>query len=727
MMLDSSLVKILSTKSVEPSISSNANTDNTPSATSTSEGTPIAAAKRDSETNPPRSEAEVRLVVRFLVEEHIVFNGKVEQVKHLDKTELSRIVSRIAWDGAKKDDQLTIENGNIVDNVENTRWLEENSELENCCDPTIEISPPQSHSPSPNQNSVDMIRPIEDGSTNVTEEPIYLTTNDSPSSPDEAVPSNEKGVKMDNQHLFENVKSNLDSECDNETTTFILRETRETTNQQAESSYAIHIDGIRHELQHDSQTLSEYDRHHQSTLEQKDEIDYSAIESQMIVDTINDCVFNVDLESRQDEKLNPSLVTERIKKETDEDIGHDLTEKLGLVKTVAVEPIKRVQHNETNNDATTMRVFDLDKKPLLEAVNIPPNKGSTRETIPNDSGVKYLRGEDAQKNEAGKIDLKPEMVPSKKTDNSGGCSTRRRNTNDISATSKRIRRVSSKNQQRTYRGSRIEENLMDRKDKSIHPGPVEDEDGGYFSCHSKILAKWSDNHFYPGTISKQKGDRKFEVIFYDGARKDVAETDLIPLCNILGRQVRISIAEGYCVNAVVLDQLSNNGQPMFDVEYQQNGLVKKRVPLVDIFLTSEQGIPLINQPIKPDKNPDESMFAGVDLDNIVHVKRSRRLQEMEDYEPTDEPLGNTSTTLNGSRRKRGQYNMRHFTNRVRTSSKAETVVVAGERVTKRSLSDVNNRDNTASSCSPDTLKINLDSSTSSSPSESSSSREANKF
>lgn len=265
--------------------------------------------------------------------------------------------------------------------------------------------------------------------------------------------------------------------------------------------------------------------------------------------------------------------------------------------------------------------------------------------------------------------------------------------------------------------------MIDRQG-GIFADTIADEDDGQFARHSKVFAKWSDNHFYPGTILKSSRDRKFEIGFFDGARKDVAETDLIPSSNILRKQVRVSIAKDYCVNAIVHEQLSNNGQMMFDVEYQQNGLVRKCVPLGDIFLTAEQGIPLINQTIKPDKNPDESMFAGVDLDNIVHVKRSRRLQEMEESEAIEECLANTSGIANGSRRKRGQYNMRNITNRVRTSNRVE---VPGDRVVKRSLSDINNPDTPASSCSPDNLKATLDSPSLSSPSESSSSRDTSKF
>ncbi|RYE16265.1 MAG: hypothetical protein EOP45_17795 [Sphingobacteriaceae bacterium] len=258
-MIDSSLGKILSTKPVEPSISSNVDTTVTPAATPVIEDAPISTTKEDSESHPARSEAEVRLVVRFLVEEHIVFNGKVEQVKHLDKTELSRIVSRIAWDGAKgENNELAIENEGVVDNVENTGWLEDNSELKNCCEPSIKISPPQSDPPSPQHNNIDVMKPIDDGSTNIIEEQPYLTTNDtSSSSPDEVVPNNnEEGTTSNDERLLGDVKDTNTPEFDNKTTTFISKDICETTNEQMESSYTIQENGNQHQMKDVYQTYN---------------------------------------------------------------------------------------------------------------------------------------------------------------------------------------------------------------------------------------------------------------------------------------------------------------------------------------------------------------------------------------------------------------------------------------------------------------------------------------
>lgn len=228
--------------------------------------------------------------------------------------------------------------------------------------------------------------------------------------------------------------------------------------------------------------------------------------------------------------------------------------------------------------------------------------------------------------------------------------------------------------------------------------------------HNKIFAKWTDNHFYPGTILKAARDRKFVIAFYDGAQKNVAETDLIPLSSIEGKQVRVSIAKNYCVNAIVHNQQPPvNEQPMFNVEYQQDGLVQKCVPLKDIFLTGEQGMSLISQ---ADRNCGASNFADVDLDNIIYEKRSRRLQEMEDFELTESPSSN-------GKRKRAQYNMRNSNPRVKTGSVDGLNNPVGQAQKRHSQSDINQDPESAES--PDVLKTNFLCPNSNPPSEDSSS------
>uniref|UniRef100_A0A6G1SHJ1 Tudor domain-containing protein n=1 Tax=Aceria tosichella TaxID=561515 RepID=A0A6G1SHJ1_9ACAR len=680
MMLDSSIGKILSTtKPVEPSIPGNSDEPET---------------KDDSAANPTKSEAEVRIVFRFFVEEQIVYNGKIEQVKQLESEELSRIVSRIAWDGAK-DQKKPILDRDPIKNDEITSGKEDKAEKADSTD----------------INSSETLKEVSYEASDIE----YTTKDDCDTSLECTVPTEAvKTINIDKDSLTHITRLTPENPARNDAPTPPYSYHICETDLKLNSSYNAQ------EKDKHQPTINVQDQSYQDKLSSNEAPSSSindshiddddtaaaaaaAAESQMIVEALYDCVYNVDLESRKSD-LASSVKNEFVSLEQTQQTGLDESNEA-----------TQIRHNEVGIDASK-EVAKVDKKPLMEAANVPPNQDITQETIPNNDDS-YLKNKGARSLQACKDDLNLRTDPTKKSDII--LTSRRRNTCDIATTNRRIRRSGSKD----LRASRISSTDRQRENSAHNDVMAEDSDNPrqHFAHQSKVFAKWSDNHFYPGTILKSARDRKFEIGFCDGARKDVVETDLIPLSNILHKQVRVSIAKDYCVNAIVHEQVLNNGQPMFDVSYQQNGPVRKCVPLRDIFLTAEQGIQLINQPIRPDKNPDESMFAGVDLDNIVHNKRSRRLQEMEDLEMSGEGgLGQPSNTPHvSSRKKRGQYNTRTSTNRARSgNSKTETPV---DRGLKRSHSDVNNQDTPISSCSPDNIKPHLHSSNSNPPSESSSS------
>lgn len=683
MMLDSSLGKILSTsKPVEPSVPGNSDNSET---------------KNDSVTTSIKSEAEVRIVFRLIVEEQIVFKGKIEQVKQLESEELIRTVSRIAWDRAKEEKKPmlnngSVENGDIMDidegeslhpdrhnSDESHKLAEDLTEVDSRQTPTDELpcetNDTYSNPKETQNNSLDFTVPTDVVKTDTAgKDPISArSTPENPVRDDAKTPTYYYHIceKDMQQNSSPNIQEN-------------------DMPQQT-------VDAHDQSHQNDKLLIAEVSSQAQSSTDAD-----AAADSQVIAEALNDCVYNVDLESR---KCNIISIT-----------NNELT---SPKQTQLQEPC--VSSGDARNLQNFDRVVDtskeiakLDKKPLTEAANNPPNQDITQETITNsEDGCLIDKSARAQ---ACKDDLNLRTNSSKKPDII--LTSRRRNTCDTAAiTDRRIRRSGSKD----LRGSRISsavrqgENAVKNDTVTLDAGPPSRQ----FAHQTKVFAKWSDNHFYPGTILKSARDRKFEIGFFDGARKDVVETDLIPLGNIICKQVRVSIARDYCVNAIVHQQVSINGQPSFDVSYQQNGLVRKCVPLRDIFLTAEQGVPLINQPIKPDKNPDESMFAGVDLDNIVHNKRSRRLQEMEDLGLSETIGSQPNISLAAGRKKRGQYNTRTSTNRVRAVG--TNVVAPNDRGLKRSHSDVNNRDTPTSSCSPDNVKPQLHSSNSNPPSESSSS------
>jgi hypothetical protein len=700
MMLDSSIGKILSTKPVEPSIPGNSKEPET---------------KVDSVATTTKSEAEVRIVFRFFVEEQIVYNGKIEQVKQLESEELSRIVSRIAWDGAKEEKQPMLDK-ELIENGESMNIEEGEADNVDCHKSTADLPPSLDVTTKNNSGEVLKDVPGETSDIDCTPEGEHAFSHDN------IVP-----IDTDRAGSFGKDPSNYNPKLTPEEQACVEAPPSFSyhiceTNKQSNGSY-------KEEESNQLQLVAVKDQPHQednlSNVEappslnegpQNDDVEAAAAaaaataaeaaaaaaESQMIVEALYDCVYNVDLECRKS-NLASTVSNEVVS------LASDQREKPDKV----IEPAS-IKQPEVDVEVSK-EVAKIDKKPLMEAVNVPPNQDITQETIPN-SEDSYLKSKSAKSHQVCKDDLNLRTGPTKKSDII--LASRRRNTCDtVTTTTRRIRRSGSKDLRASRNagtdrlGENGGQNEFNREDV--------DYTGRYFANQSKVFAKWSDNHFYPGNILKSARDRKFEIGFFDGARKDVVETDLIPLSNILGKQVRVSIAKDYCVNAMVHDQVLNNGQSMFDVSYQQNGMVRKCVPLCDIFLTAEQGTPLISQPIRPDKNPDESMFAGVDLDNIVHNKRSRRLQEMEDLEISVETNGQPSNTSQiSARRKRGQYNTRTSTNRARSGN--TKIEIPAERGLKRSHSDAN-QDTPISSCSPDNIKPHLHSSNSNPPSESSSS------
>lgn len=163
MMLDTPLGKILTTKPVEPSITSNVESITETTATTTGDTALATTTEEDPKAHSTKSEAEVRLVVRFFVEEHIVFNGKVEKIKQLESEVLSRIVSRIAWDGAKVE-KKHIHETDSIENDGSTGCVQENNEQIKICEPT-KIFPYHRESPLPNENEVATISQHEELST----------------------------------------------------------------------------------------------------------------------------------------------------------------------------------------------------------------------------------------------------------------------------------------------------------------------------------------------------------------------------------------------------------------------------------------------------------------------------------------------------------------------------------------------------------------------------------
>jgi len=642
-MLDSALENLLASKQVNPS---------------------KIDVEKETDNDLKSDEAEVRLVVRFIVEEQIVYKGNIERVHQLESEELSRVVSRVAW----IDSGETQEDGSeeTKDNTEIPSVSPERpSTVDDQTNSTLDADEPATFTVS--DKTTDNVDQFKTGLECDRDMP-----NERPASNDicaKSLPADSNEVTLKEQDLnLEQERITCDSEldapsvhcCGEEQQSCCIPEldmTRSRVNIEMSELGTIHCNSV--------------------CISLTEPIVESGTDDQSVTEALNECLNNVEIESKQHEAC------------VETDVHEVEVRDLPDLSSDPGKPLP-IQHDASN--------IEVNSNERLAGEGEHEN---SRLASHRDSDHSYTH--------------LPETIADNelRTDISKTSPTSlRRSSQAPSNTSRRIRRSASKEQRiyknnvtnRTPGSAHASQNIAPTKVKNlsvcINNQPIR---------QNRVFARWSDNHFYPGTILRPTKDRKFMIGFFDGAQRNVVETDLIPLCNIEGKQVRVSIAKNYCVNAMVHDQLaSSSDQPMFDVEYQQDGLVRRCVPLKDIFLTGEQGTPLISQ---PDKNNGASNFADVDLDNIIYEKRSRRLQDMEDYELAE----SASISVRKKRCYNAIRNVSTVAPKVTTTENIVRMNATLEQISQ-SLQNGANR-NTEGTASPDVLKTCFTCPDSDSPSE----------
>lgn len=611
MMLDSTIGKILMLKEADTSIQIDS-----------------ADEPKQGISNPPepgQPEAEVRLVVRFIVEEHIVYKGKVQRVHQLESEELSRVVSRVAWDDTK--------DGNSPDLVANFDKVPKDPDVD-----FVEIDPQSSQNKSFDNTTA--------GNSDTTSLAANVSTspNDESSSHKEAITTTQNTESSDHDaYVKSNENSSHASPVGNQDANFIaqvnITQTTETNispdcdkTPERSSGDANGKMAIAQYLQNSppaSETSMEgYNQGFSSNMVPSntnfgldsnptpESIEDLGLDSQSVAETLNDCVNNVDLESREKDN-SPKSATTEMQEQIDLKPGQEQIKLQGqtVCELWAKDEVECHVDKDANVGFSPEIIYDQDQK----LTPVSTSSECMREEI-----VHSMQTCSSNDSTISNAPSKEDVCTS---------SSKRKSVSEHNQSGKRIRKTNPKERNLNTRTSanRTIDNSSSRQSGAT---PRQAATKSLLATneqfrHHKVFAKWTDNHFYPGTILKPARDRKFVIGFFDGAQRNVSEVDLIPLCNIEGKHVRVSIAKNYCVNAIVHGQCAPvNDQPMFDVEYQQDGLVRTQVPLKDIFLTGEQGTPLISQ---TDKNSGESNFADVDLDNIIYEKRSRRLQDLEEF------------------------------------------------------------------------------------------------
>lgn len=158
---------------------------------------------------------------------------------------------------------------------------------------------------------------------------------------------------------------------------------------------------------------------------------------------------------------------------------------------------------------------------------------------------------------------------------------------------------------------------------------------GPISVGQNVMAKWTDKNFYSGKVLKDNGDSRWQIVFDDGGKRSIHETEIISspyLC--IGQAVMATFADGFCLRGVVKRPFYENSNLFYEVEYHDNSnrqTACERFAKKDVFLTSELGVALLARQAK--HTPENaSKFAGVDLNNII-PKRVRVTAQ----KPVDEP------------------------------------------------------------------------------------------
>lgn len=140
---------------------------------------------------------------------------------------------------------------------------------------------------------------------------------------------------------------------------------------------------------------------------------------------------------------------------------------------------------------------------------------------------------------------------------------------------------------------------------------------------SFVLAKWNDKNFYPGHVRSSLGDGRWQIIFEDGGKKAVHESDIISVPHLaVGQVVMATFPDSsICLKGFIRRAFNEKSQLYYDVEYSDGAkMVIDKFARKDIFLTPDLAASLLS---RQSRGSDKaSKFADVDLNNII-PKRSR--------------------------------------------------------------------------------------------------------
>jgi hypothetical protein len=150
-----------------------------------------------------------------------------------------------------------------------------------------------------------------------------------------------------------------------------------------------------------------------------------------------------------------------------------------------------------------------------------------------------------------------------------------------------------------------------------------------------VLAKWTDKNFYAGRLVTNLREGRWSILFDDGGKKTVHDSDIIAIPHLtVGQVVMATFSDGaLCLKGVIKGgRYEAGGKLFYDVEYTMDGskMVTDRFSKRDIFLTQELATALLATQSKgatqTGLDGKLTKFADVDLNNII-PKRSRTVAQ----------------------------------------------------------------------------------------------------
>ncbi|XP_061164681.1 TP53-binding protein 1-like [Saccostrea echinata] len=139
---------------------------------------------------------------------------------------------------------------------------------------------------------------------------------------------------------------------------------------------------------------------------------------------------------------------------------------------------------------------------------------------------------------------------------------------------------------------------------------------------SRIMAKWKDGYFYPGTILRVDGSR-YQVKFDDGDSCWVRHSQILWVERLpLGQPVMVQSQDGYFDAGLIVGQEKKGGVVQYSVEKdsgEQRMFHKSQV----ILNEDQANLLLTDLPVSPQKSAPtvEPNPGNVSLDNLVEGKR----------------------------------------------------------------------------------------------------------